>query len=94
MQVLCASNATHDKVDPITPPEGAAIGERITFEGFPGEPEAQLNPRKKVFEKLAPDLTTNAGEGTCSSPLCLPLDGALSMTDEIRSACAPENPAS
>ncbi len=64
-QVLCASNATHDQVDPIAPPEGAAIGERITFEGFPGEPEAQLNPRKKVFERLAPDLTTNAGEGTC-----------------------------
>ena len=61
MQVLCASNATHDQVDPISPPEGAAIGERVSFEGYSGEPEPQLNPKKKVFEKLAPDLTTNAG---------------------------------
>ena len=60
--MLCASNATHDQVDPISPPEGVAIGERVTFEGFPGEPEAQLNPKKKVFEKLAPDLSTTAGE--------------------------------
>jgi aminoacyl tRNA synthase complex-interacting multifunctional protein 1 len=33
VQVLCASNDSHDKVDPITPPEGVPCGERITFEG-------------------------------------------------------------
>lgn len=60
-QVLCASNAAHDQVDPVNPPEGAAIGERITFEGFAGEPEPVLNPKKKIFEKLAPDLQTNTG---------------------------------
>lgn len=60
-QVLCASNAAHDQVDPVNPPDGAAIGERITFEGFAGEPEPVLNPKKKIFEKLAPDLQTNAG---------------------------------
>lgn len=32
-QVLCASNEAHDQVDPITPPEGVPVGERITFEG-------------------------------------------------------------
>lgn len=32
-QVLCASNESHDQVDPITPPEGVPVGERITFEG-------------------------------------------------------------
>ena len=37
-------------------------GERITFEGFSNEPDAQLNPKKNVFGKLAPDLQTNAGE--------------------------------
>ncbi|BDA44302.1 probable aminoacyl tRNA synthase complex-interacting multifunctional protein at C-terminar half [Coccomyxa sp. Obi] len=58
--VLCASNATHDRVDPIVPPPDAQIGERIKFEGFDGQPDAQLNPRKKIFEKLAPDLLTNA----------------------------------
>lgn len=43
------------------PPPDAQIGERIKFEGFDGQPDAQLNPRKKIFEKLAPDLLTNAG---------------------------------
>ena len=58
-QVLCASNATHDQVDPVDPPEGAAVGERVTFQGFEGAPEPVLNPKKKVFEKLAPDLQTD-----------------------------------
>lgn len=60
--VLCASNEDHTVVQPVTPPEGVANGERIKFEGFDGEPEALLNPRKKQFEKIAPFLITNAGE--------------------------------
>ncbi|KAK9833687.1 hypothetical protein WJX74_002750 [Apatococcus lobatus] len=58
--VLCASNEAHDKVDPIIPPEGVSLGSRITFEGLTAEPEAQLNPKKKQFEKLAPFLRTNS----------------------------------
>lgn len=61
MQVLCASTATHDQVDPIVPPHDVPVGERIKFEGFDGEPDAQLNPRKKIFETIAPDLLTSAG---------------------------------
>ena len=34
--MLCASNEEHTAVDPINPPEGAAIGERVTFEGCAG----------------------------------------------------------
>lgn len=58
--VLCASNEDHTKVEPLAPPEGAVVGERIMFEGYTGEAEAQLNPKKKVFEELAPKLSTNA----------------------------------
>ena len=61
-QVLCASNAAHDQVDPIVPPEGVPLGERITFEGFGNEPDAQLNPKKNIFGKLAPALLTDAGK--------------------------------
>lgn len=32
---------------------------------YDGEPEAQLNPKKKVFEKLSPNLTTNADGVAC-----------------------------
>ncbi|KAK9807922.1 hypothetical protein WJX73_002578 [Symbiochloris irregularis] len=60
--VLCASNAAHDAVTPLLPPEGAAIGERVAFEGHnanDGRPE-QLNPKKKIFEKIALHLKTGA----------------------------------
>lgn len=61
--VLCASNDAHDQVEPILPPEGVPVGEKISFEGYDAEPEAQLNPKKKTFEKISPDLTTSA-DGT------------------------------
>ncbi|KAL6784044.1 hypothetical protein ACKKBG_A04570 [Auxenochlorella protothecoides x Auxenochlorella symbiontica] len=63
--VLCASNDAHDNVDPIIVPEGVPVGERITFEGYTREPEAQLNPRKKQFEKIAPSLIV-LPDGICS----------------------------
>ena len=67
VQVLCASNDAHDKVEPVLVPEGVAVGERVSFEGFPGAPEPVLNPKKKLWEKIASDLTTNAG--TLTDPL-------------------------
>ncbi|KAL7521129.1 hypothetical protein ACHAWX_005825 [Stephanocyclus meneghinianus] len=58
--VLCASNADHTSVEFAVPPEGAKIGERVTFEGIEGEPEAENKvAKKKMFEKLAPDLKTD-----------------------------------
>lgn len=32
-QVLCASNDAHDQVEPILPPEGVPLGEKVSFEG-------------------------------------------------------------
>ncbi|DBA68259.1 TPA: hypothetical protein ACH3X2_013874 [Trebouxia sp. C0005] len=61
--VLCASNDAHDQVEPILPPEGVPLGEKVSFEGYEAEPEAQLNPKKKIFEKISPDLKTGA-DGT------------------------------
>jgi len=59
--VMAGSDDTHTKVELVTPPEGAAIGERVQFEGFVGEPEQPfLNPKKKTFEMLQPDFSTNA----------------------------------
>ena len=63
--VLCASNADHTVVDFVVPPEGAALGERVTAEGFDGEPAEVLVPKKKQFEKVAPDLTTDALGAAC-----------------------------
>ncbi|KIZ05283.1 hypothetical protein MNEG_2672 [Monoraphidium neglectum] len=58
--VLCASNDAHDQVDPIIPPEGVPLGERVAFEGYANAPLPEVNPKKKILEKLLPDLTTDA----------------------------------
>ena len=57
--VLCASNADHSQVELLVPPEGCEVGERVTFEGHPGEPFAPNQvAKKKVWEAVAPHLTT------------------------------------
>lgn len=58
LQVLCASTA--EAVEPLAVPEGVPNGEPISVEGYPGEPEPQLNPKKKVLESLLPDMATDA----------------------------------
>lgn len=48
-------------VELVTPPEGAVAGERVYFEGWQGEPEGVLNPKKKVWEMIQPGFTTTEG---------------------------------
>ena len=48
-------------VELVNPPEGAAAGERVCFDGWEGEPEGVLNPKKKVWESLQPGFTTTEG---------------------------------
>ncbi|XP_056421970.1 aminoacyl tRNA synthase complex-interacting multifunctional protein 1 isoform X3 [Hyla sarda] len=55
--VMCASSP--EKVEILDPPSGAVPGDRITFQGFPGEPDKELNPKKKTWEQIQPDLLTN-----------------------------------
>ncbi|KAJ8281073.1 hypothetical protein GJAV_G00063190 [Gymnothorax javanicus] len=58
--VMCASSP--DNVEILDPPSGAVPGDRVTFQGFPGEPDKELNPKKKVWEQIQPDLRT---DGQC-----------------------------
>jgi len=58
--VMCAS--TPDKVEILAPPAGSKPGDLVRVEGFPRSSDAalpQLNPKKKVFEAVAPDLQVN-----------------------------------
>lgn len=57
--VLCASNEDHTVVEPLVAPEGAKVGECISFAGHDGKPEDVLNPKKKQFEKIAVNLFTD-----------------------------------
>ncbi|KAJ5431212.1 Nucleic acid-binding OB-fold [Penicillium cf. griseofulvum] len=48
-------------VELVNPPADAPAGERISFEGWnDGQPEKQLNPKKKVWETFQPGFTTTA----------------------------------
>jgi len=78
--VMCASSP--DKVEILDPPQGAQPGEAVTCPGFVSRCGAQLNPKKKIFEQVAPDLKTDgerratyrgvawevAGKGAVTSP--------------------------
>lgn len=61
--VMCAS--TPEKVEVLAPPAGAVPGDLVHCVGFPREPDAQMNPKKKIFETVAPDLMTNGSLEAC-----------------------------
>lgn len=40
------------QVELVEPPEGSAPGDRVSVQGYEGEPDDQLNPKKKIFEQV------------------------------------------
>jgi len=70
-------------VELVEPPEGSALGERVTAEGFNGEPEEQLNPKKKVFEQIQPDLLTNGESVACYKGLPLRTESGVCKVNSI-----------
>lgn len=60
-------------------PEGAVKGDRVTAEGtaLPEKFPAQLNPKRKIWEKLQPKMATNA-----ASPPVVVLDGVSLVVPE------------
>jgi len=61
--VMCAS--TPEKVEILSPPAGSKPGDPVLVEGFTRNPDAQLNPKKKIFETCAPDLMVNDAKEAC-----------------------------
>ncbi|KAJ1178001.1 hypothetical protein NDU88_003251 [Pleurodeles waltl] len=61
--LLCAStDGENRQVEPLDPPEGAAPGERVFVEGYEnGQPDEELKPKKKVFEKLQAEFKISEG---------------------------------
>jgi aminoacyl tRNA synthase complex-interacting multifunctional protein 1 len=59
--VLCAASEDGSKVEFIEPPAGAAIGERVTVEGFDGEAATENQViKKKMLDVIFPDLKTDS----------------------------------
>ncbi|OBS75316.1 hypothetical protein A6R68_14113 [Neotoma lepida] len=56
--LLCASiEGASRQVEPLDPPAGSAPGERVFVKGYEkGQPDEELKPKKKVFEKLQADF--------------------------------------
>ena len=71
--VLCASSP--EKVELMVAPEGAQIGDKITCEGFDGEPIEQCTPKNKVFDAVAVDLKTNDSLIGCYKGVPLQIKG-------------------
>ncbi|CAO0802787.1 unnamed protein product [Mucor circinelloides] len=59
--VLCASAADGSAVELLAPIDTSKVkpGDRVYVEGQEGEPEKVLNPKKKYWEAVQPELHTN-----------------------------------
>ena len=61
--VMCSSNDDHTAVQLVVPDGPCSPGDRVVTEGFVTDPEPENKiAKKKIFEKVAPELTTD-GEG-------------------------------
>lgn len=59
--ILCASREEPREVELLIPPENSKPGDCVYVEGYENsEPDEQLNPKKKVWETLQPDLRTSS----------------------------------
>ncbi|MCJ1448764.1 MAG: G4 quadruplex nucleic acid binding protein [Stictis urceolatum] len=45
-------------VELVAPPTSASVGERVLFDGWDGDPEAMLNPKKKIWDMCQIGFTT------------------------------------
>lgn len=78
--VMCAS--TPDKVEILSPPAGSAPGDLVEVPGYSRTPDAQLNPKKKIFETCAPDLTTNDKREACFKGVAWQVPGKGAVTSQ------------
>lgn len=59
--VLCASNKDHSEVRLVSPPDGVAVGELVTFAGHASEPAEAGNRAVKSWKKVGGSFATDAG---------------------------------
>lgn len=55
-------------VELVDPPKDAEAGERVYFEGWEGEPDGQLNPKKKVWDYCQAGFCTTDGKEAAFDP--------------------------
>lgn len=57
--LLCASDGDKGVVEPLSPPDGAAVGDLVTFDGHASAPVAPGNRASKAFDRVVGGLRTN-----------------------------------
>lgn len=75
--VMCASSP--EAVEVLTPPPGCQPGEPVHCDGYTRQPDPVMNPKKKIFETVAPDLHTNDSLEACYKgvPFSIPGKGNI-----------------
>ncbi|KAF5295322.1 hypothetical protein FQA39_LY13187 [Lamprigera yunnana] len=61
--IMCASRP--DGIELIIPPPGCKPGEPVQCPGYTRNPDLIMNPKKKIFETVVPDLSTNESLQAC-----------------------------
>ncbi|KAL6710026.1 G4 quadruplex nucleic acid binding protein [Coniothyrium glycines] len=60
-RVAEGEDAHKGPVELVNPPAESKAGDRVFFEGWEGEPDGVLNPKKKIWETIQPGFTTTEG---------------------------------
>ncbi|XP_031332703.1 aminoacyl tRNA synthase complex-interacting multifunctional protein 1-like [Photinus pyralis] len=79
--IMCASCS--EAIEVLSPPPGCIAGEAVHCEGYTRNPDLIMNPKKKIFEAIVPDLATNETLEACykGAPFYVPGKGKfLSLT--------------
>lgn len=84
--VLAATSVDGSTVELVEPPSAAAVGERVTAEGYTAEPDEQLHPKKKIWESVQPDLATNSDAMACYKGLPLKTSAGPCTVKSVRGA--------
>ncbi|KAL4517959.1 hypothetical protein Ndes2526A_g02325 [Nannochloris sp. 'desiccata'] len=84
--VLAATSTDGETVELVEPPLGAVVGERVFVEGFNNsgnEPDEVLNPKKKVWEAVQPDLKTDEERNACYKGAALRTESGMCTVKSI-----------
>ena len=75
--VMCTKDEESGKVEIIAPPADAIPGDLVHFEGYERTPDKQLNPKRKVYDQIKPDLITGEDGTACYKgvPFAIPGKG-------------------
>lgn len=71
--VMCAS--TPDLVEVLLPPTGCTPGDVVECDGYKRQPDPVMNPKKKIFETVAPDLHVNDQLQACYKGIAFAVPG-------------------